>query len=209
MMRRRAFMMANGVNPIVIIGSASTSVATSITLPAGVLENDVVVVMSGRNDSAPCSTPTGYTSRKTESTGTLTSKMSTKVMGVSPDSTVAGLDLNGVHLAVVLRNVDTSSPLDTSVLSNTGKFDPANPSAITTTTNAAFLLIGALINHDAAITAPTGYTTAVSSLTDGAEPFIILAYYPVAVDIGTHDPGAFSDAGNLDHVTYTAAFRRA
>jgi len=211
MIRRRASIIGNGRNMIRLIGYVADAEVSSLTLPAGIVESDIVVVVGGYLGGTSPATPTDYTSLKTQTATSIGARMSRKIMGPTPDTTVSGLDATDtIHIAAIFRNVDTTTPMDATTLSNSGNFNPANPGSITTVSDGSLIVIAAMINHDAAITPPSGYSVIAGSLRVGAqEPYLVMAYNPYPVSPGAHDPGAFSDPGNLANLTFTAALRRA
>lgn len=209
MIRRRGYLIASDKPRILVVGANSGVDVTTLAMPSGAQEGDVAVVFSGRNDAVSCSTPTDFVSLKTQSQSNLTSRLSRKIMGPSPDSAVNGLDALGNHVVVVLRNVDQATPMDATPLSTPSTNGPADPPAIDVSTIGAMILIGAVRSGNDVITPPTGYTVLESAVDGGYNKFVVLAYKSSPANPGTHNPSAFSDPGNGPCVSHTAAIRRA
>lgn len=162
-----------------IAESDSINSPYTLTLPGGLQENDLVIIVSGWASTSD-GTPgvSGYTQiTELYSNDTRDANMSVdyKFMGATPDTTasVTAVTAAGSHgsssIAFVLRGVDTTNPFDVTSTTATGTntATPDNPS-ITPTTSGAWVLATALCTQpngtsDASV-ALSGYSNVVTSL---------------------------------------------
>jgi hypothetical protein len=98
--------VAGAIPQISYIGQTQ-STTTSITLPAGLQENDLVVIASASDGTAQ-TLPVGYTNGQNGNQG-VQYRWSYKFMGATPDTTATGLSPTSVHIAFAFRGV--SGPL--------------------------------------------------------------------------------------------------
>jgi hypothetical protein len=96
-----------GTIPQISLVGQSQSTTTSITLPAGLQQYDLVVIASASDGTAQ-TLPPGYTNGQNGNQG-VQYRWSYKFMGATPDTTATGLSPNSVHIAFVFRGV--SGPL--------------------------------------------------------------------------------------------------
>jgi len=96
-----------GVIPQISYIGQTQSTTTSITLPTGLQENDLVVIASA-SDATAQTLPIGYTNGQNGNQG-VEYRWSYKFMGSTPDTTATGLSPTSVHIAFVFRGV--SGPL--------------------------------------------------------------------------------------------------
>jgi hypothetical protein len=94
--------VAGTIPQIQYIGQTQ-STTTSITLPTGLQENDLVVIASA-SDATAQSLPVGYTNGQNGNQG-VQYRWSYKFMGVTPDTTATGLSPTSVHIAFAFRGV--------------------------------------------------------------------------------------------------------
>jgi hypothetical protein len=94
--------VAGAIPQISYIGQTQ-STTTSITLPAGLQENDLVVIASA-SDATAQTLPVGYTNGQNGNQG-VQYRWSYKFMGVTPDTTATGLSPTSVHIAFAFRGV--------------------------------------------------------------------------------------------------------
>ena len=186
---------------ITFVGSASTT-GTSITLPAGLLQNDVVVIC-GMSPSDGQNLPTGYTNGQNGQSNLVRYRWSYKRMGATPDTTASGLSSNSVTIAIVFRGVNTTTLLDvTPPAIATSDRDFANSPSITTTTNNSMVVSVAFQRQQQTLTAPTNFTLArAASRTNGA----VAAAYRLKTPAGAENPGDFGP-NTLDSEWVAATF---
>jgi hypothetical protein len=98
--------IAGTIPQISYIGQTQ-STTTSITLPTGLQENDLVIIASA-SDSTTQTLPAGYTPGQSGNQQ-VRYRWSYKFMGATPDTTATGLAANSAHIAFVFRGV--SGPL--------------------------------------------------------------------------------------------------
>jgi hypothetical protein len=207
-MRMMQFATATG-GVVEFIGATSSENSTSITLPSGLAQNDIVIVASmfdAFTGSAP-NLPTGYTAGSDSITESLffatwfaTWRWSYKKMGVTPDTTASGLTAQAdcAHIALAFRDVDGTTPLDvsppTSSIGSSGM--PVCP-AITMANTGVSVIIGFLDDDLASdTTAPTGYSLAINKTFGVANTggTIMAAYKQVSA--GTETPTIFGGTGS-------------
>lgn len=183
-----------GVLPIELVGTSTASTTTSITLPTGLQQNDLVVICSVA-DSSSQTLPTGYTNGQNGSSNSTEYRWSYKFMGSTPDTTATGLSNSSAHIAFAFRNVDTLNPLDVTPPSiSTATSGMPNPPSITTVTNGAVIVACGFLDDDSvsgSVTAPATYT-----LINAAEnSATVMAAYKTKDPAGTDDPAAFGGTG--------------
>ena len=199
------------VSAVTFIGSAQSTTGT-ITLPAGLQQNDLVIFASYRDD-ADTALATGYTNGQNGNTNTVRYRWGYKFMPATPDTTVTGLSATDViNIAIVFRGVNTTTPLDVAVpgaASNTTGM-PNPPSITTTTNNAMVVAIGYLDDDIITATAPTNFTLArTANYGSAGAGGTVMAAYRVKTPAGAEDAGVFGGGGNDAWVASTIALRPA
>lgn len=202
-----------------VSGTAVSGANVTLTLPAGMAENDMVLLVGGHalaHSATPADPPTtngpstgGYTAIVNSHTqngafDSITLGSWRKFMGATPDTSVVGLGdtlaADGtVYHAIVLRGVDLTTPVDaTAAMVRPGGTSPPDCPSITVVTVGAWVFaIGGCAVNDATVTAPTGYTgLAWSSVVDTNLCGLGFAYKE-ATATGAEDPGAYADVGAL------------
>jgi hypothetical protein len=193
---------------ISLVGSASGSAASaadvSVTLPGGVVQNDVVyaayAVVAANTDNNCVPITAGYTELADlfgRDSRDCDFGAYRKVQGSTPDSTAqfdSTLTNSGASVAVldVLRGVDTTTPEDATTTTATGANSGlADPPAITTVTDNAWVLaFGATTVALQATTPPTGYSNLISK-NNAAQVSIALASI-TKTPAGAENPGNYS-----------------
>jgi hypothetical protein len=190
---------------ITFVDSASTT-GTSITLPTGLLQNDIVVICS-MSPSTTTNLPTGYTDGQSGSSNSVRYRWAYKRMGATPDTTASGLSSNTVSIAIVFRGVNTTTLLDvTPPTRATDDRDEANPPSITTTTNNSMVVAVAFQREQLTLTAPTNFTLArTANRTTGT----VAAAYRIKTPAGAENPGIFGGGADSEWVATTFALRPA
>jgi hypothetical protein len=195
---------------IKFVGSVTTSTTTSITLPSGLLQNDIVFIVSFSDDTVQ-NLPTGYTNGQNGLSNSVNYRWSYKTMGVTPDSTATGLSSTSVHVAFAVRNVDTSVVFDnmspTITTSTTGM--PAPPQITTQTAFAKVITIGFLDDDIlTAVDTPINYDllTLTTYGTAGAGGTVMIAYR-TKIEPGLTTIDAFGGIGNDSWVGATFALK--
>jgi len=94
--------IAGAIPQISYIGQTQ-STTTSITLPTGLQENDLVIIASASDGTAQ-TLPQGYTNGQ-NGNDAVEYRWSYKFMGATPDTTATGLSPTSVHIAFVFRGV--------------------------------------------------------------------------------------------------------
>jgi len=175
---------------------SSVSVS-SINLPNGLQENDIVIVCGFLDGGSPPATPTGYTSIASVSDAADTS-VSYKIMGATPDTTASGLTNadDCAYIAFALRYVDTTTPLDVTATTAIGGSGEPDPPSITPVSNNALILAIGHIDDDLLGTPnepPTGYTSLLFGDfgVPGTGGSYAVAYKTLAT-AAAEDPSAFN-----------------
>ncbi|MES3041869.1 MAG: hypothetical protein V4730_12065 [Pseudomonadota bacterium] len=153
--------------------SAISGADITLTLPVGLIQNDVVYVFVAANHASAIGTSSsGWTELRTPDLNSgvfdLRSQVLRKVMDVVPDLTIV-LTNDGTTadstaaVAYALRGVDTTTPEDatpTTVVDTTS--DSPNSPSITTVTDGAWVLsFGCTASYDTGVFKPTGYSNQV------------------------------------------------
>lgn len=182
--------------------STSSADTTSITLPTGLRQNDLVIICS-MSPSDTQNLPTGYTAGQDGTSNLVRYRWSYKLMGATPDTTASGLSINTVAIAIVFRNINTTTILDvTSPAITTSDRDDANSPSITTATNNSMVVSVAFQRQSATLTAPINFTLArTANRTNGT----VAAAYRIIPTAGAEDPGVFGP-GTLDSEWVAATF---
>jgi len=164
------------------IGSQVTG--SQINLPAGLQQNDFVLVVSAADTGTP-SIPTGFTSILQGNINSVGYMIAYKFMGTTPDTVASGLTNNGTttHTSLAFRNVSLSNPYSGGASVTTSDNTPLPTPVITTTNDSLVVLFGF---HDDDLVAsnvipPTGYTMAGASQSSSGGATVMTAYGAVAV----------------------------
>ncbi|MEO0215666.1 MAG: hypothetical protein ABIL14_01445 [candidate division WOR-3 bacterium] len=192
-------------------GFASDGGDVTITLPAGIQENDLVIVgySIGDGDNVDFDMAlltSGYTKVAdlfSDDTNDTNLGVFWKVMGATPDTSVVcdgqgGLNASVAGVCMVFRGVDTTTPMDVTPTTSTGinTFNP-NPPAISWVTSGSWTVIVGANGHSRGSTGtytfPTGYTT--NALSRGADD-----NYDTTIGIGYNpNPALPEDPGVMIH----------
>lgn len=209
---------------ITIVGTAEASAINdndvTITLPGGMMENDLVVVFGGfsavADSDPPGPTTAGYTSIS-DTTTTFKGNASYKFMSGSPDATVAcqggsfstfAGHMGSSYVATVYRGVDVTTPLDTAATTALNNSTNPNPSSITTTTDNALVIAcaGSGVN-DTSITAPTGYSNQVDINADDLIDSTVGMAGKIITSHGAEDPASWTNWSSGSWGCITIALR--
>lgn len=190
-------------------GSGSYSI--TMNLPAGVEENDIVVVFWSRwyYTSTLTVTTAGYTDLWTRSFGQVssydaTAKCSYKRMGATPDTSVtvsSDRDDRMVASLAVFRGVDTTTAIDNTVTDAVGYDTNPNCPAVTVITPGS-LVVAMASSFRSSVPNPAtlpGYTHYVQ--TGSTLSAIILG---TSVPVGVADPPAFTGFGYVSYDAWMA-----
>jgi hypothetical protein len=189
---------------IVYIGF-TTSTGSSITLPSGLQQNDVVIICTMSPTTTVTLPNTGWTSGQTGSSNTVRYRWSYKRMGVTPDTTATNLSGTSVTIAFAFRGVNTTTLLDvTPPAIATSDRDFANPPSITTSTNNAMVVAVAFQRENISLPAPTNFTLVTSqSITNGT----VAAAFRRKSPAGAENPAGFGGTADSEWVAATFALR--
>lgn len=154
---------------ISLVGTPTTGSATNggnltLSLPTGLAEDDVVYILHQASTGSVGSSYSGWTEI---GTGHARTRVWRKVMGASPDSSLA-LTVSGVAagstesnsaVCFAFRGVSTTVPEDATSTNASSTSTNPDPASATPETDGAWCLVLAGSNVlDAAITAPSGYS---------------------------------------------------
>lgn len=202
-----------GYKTISVVGSFTFSTTTSIDLPSGLQENDVVFIVGICNNGSFTSSPTDYTeviNFDLEIDGGLWYK----VMGSTPDSSASGLETSGYskgYIAFALRGLDVSEIFDsvTPTTANGTSGMPDSPSITPTSDNSSILTVGWLDDDVITATAPTNYTLIASqSVNPGDGSYATLMVAIRNLISSAEDPGVFGGSGTDYWVAYSLVLKR-
>ncbi len=231
-----AFTGVSGTNVAVTIGlrpkqTISTN-ANVLTLPSPSLQTDDVILVASVSDGGTLTTPVGYTTISSSTSGGPSYQLSYKrltsldlsnpteysVTGLTATGTIQGSpgvgETAGVsHIATVFRGVSTTGVgiATSNVLTGTGTPDP--PAITSDTVNFMSVAFGFLDDKSiTSITPPTNYTTAINQAvgTDptGTTQATIMSAYRSLSSVATEDPGTFNIGGSTDdYVAVTVGLR--
>lgn len=208
------------------IGSAENNVADAsvstitLTLPAGIAENDVVYVAyvassNGGADKNMAMTTTGYSELAdlfANDADECNLGVYRKLMGATPDSTAETATVatggvpKGAAVCHVWRGVDTTTPEDATTTTATAVNSaiPNSPSIITVTANAIVLSAVGSSQFDATVTAPAGYANQVDITGPDTRALAGIASKSIASP-GTEDPAAWTDITDAATEAWCAA----
>jgi hypothetical protein len=180
---------------------ADGSTNVTLTLPAGMQQDDVVYVFTGDARVHALSTSsTGWTDLGQEYGATYISLAAfRKVMGASPDTTFvldADLAIPLGAIGIALRGVHATPEDATMVQSNSAAAAPDNGSITTANDGALVIAVaaggGAGDTSDASVTAPTGYSNQVDANADLSTWALTLAFATKSVAVaGAENPAAW------------------
>jgi hypothetical protein len=201
---------------ITLVGTAEASNINgndaTLTLPSGMAQNDVVVVVGGHGHSGNAAgvTTSGYTELLDTGGGQCKLSVSWKRMGASPDTTAlcqgsGDSDDATCYVALVFRGVSTTSAIDASLTSTTGTGSPNSPS-ITTVTNGA-IVISCFVQavDDYTVLAPTGYSVQKDVARNDTSPITAGAAYKAIMPAGAENPGPWTASSSDNYVAATMA----
>ncbi len=196
---------------ITFINSAQSTTGT-LTLPTGLQQNDLVIVASYRDDTT-VALATGYTNGQQGLSNSVNYRWAYKFMPATPDTTITGLDsTNVIHIAMVFRGVNTTTPLDVTVpavATNTAGM-PNPPSITPVTNNSMIVAIGYLDDDIITATAPTNYTLArTANYGSAGAGGTVMGAYRRLVTAAAENPGTFGGGGDDAWVASTVALRPA
>lgn len=185
---------------ITLIGSNAASSTSTVGLPSGLLEGDMVISVTLEDVGTP-TTPTGFTSLGLNTGGAPSYQYSYKFMGATPDTEVTGLrsDTDTGHVVFVLRGVNPNNPFSGTGSVASGATGLPDPPAITTEYNNTMVLAIGLLDddQDTGISPPTNYTTINNFSFGSAESGgTIMTAYRIISGITSENPGAFTGTGN-------------
>jgi hypothetical protein len=192
---------------ILFVGS-TTSTTSSINLPSGLQPGDLVVIAVFNYLTRPA-TPTGYTLGQSAYINGVGYMWAYKIMGATPDTTAS--IVSGANMAMVFRNVNATTPIDSSASAISGTSGmPDCPQITTIKDRSTIVAIGFLANDVVASSVyfPKKYTLigAHQYGSSGTGGTIMAAYYnqPVA---GTDNPDVFTGTGTDFWAGVTFALR--
>jgi hypothetical protein len=207
------------------VGSASNFAANggdvTVTLPGGIAENDIVLVVGGHGNASGAAasiSTSGYNTLDTQaSAANYSGIIAWKRMGGSPDTTVTGTGGGDVssgvaYIAYVVRGVDTSTAIDATTTEATGTSGlPNSPSITTVTDDCMVITAGLFAVANGTLTPPAGYSNALTvsgSDTNGIDVVCASRIQP----LGAVNPagwGAILGDSSDDWVAWTVALRPA
>jgi len=203
---------------ISLVGTPTTkgSSGTTMSVPSGLQENDVVFVMLFSDWNTTPQAPTGFEVGQTGRGGSSAVDFGWfyKVMGATP---ITEVELTYTYaqytcgICFAVRGVDPSNVLDVSIpTKTTGSSGMPNAPAITPETNGAMILAMGFLDDDivSSPSAPSGFTMIKSHYeSNGSNYSTAMVAYKLWENTGEVDPGAFGGSGSDDWVGCTCALR--
>jgi hypothetical protein len=191
---------------IKLVGTPTSNVGTSMSLPSGLQQDDIVFIVSFA-DTETQSLPTGFTNGQNGEANSVDYRWSYKIMGPTPDTTATNLAGDGsVHIAFAFRNVDTNNIFDGSIPAiATAESGMPNPPAITTQNYRSKVIALGFLDDDslAAVSPPTDFTMISFATSNGT----VMAAFKTLENAQTINPAAFSGSGTDSWVATTFALR--
>lgn len=199
-------------------GTATDGNNTSVSLPVGTAQNDVVYCwhaygdLSDKNVQLVTSGYTELADLYANDTRDTNAGLYRKVQGATPDSTVSanggGNSSSAVATLVhVWRGADTTTPEDATTTTatgiNTGQADP--PSITTVTNDAVVLAFGACSADETVTNTPTGYSNLVTVDAVDAIRVTVVASSKSVATAGAEDPGVYTDLPTTTSFSWCAA----
>jgi hypothetical protein len=189
---------------IFLVGSSQSTGSTSITLPTGLAQNDLVFIMSTSNSASP-TLPTGYTNGQNGTNGNCRYRWAYKRMGATPDTTATNITSAAITIAFVYRNVNLTTIFNATASSATGGSGMPNaPTRTSTLNNCMFVALGFLADDAVTATAPANYTLVRTANYAGGTSMAAERLLAVA---GASDPAAFGGGGSDDWFAVQFALR--
>lgn len=193
-------------------GSDAAAADVTVTLPAGIAQNDVVygTGVNGGNvgDLDMAMVTTGYTELAdlfVNDTNDTNLGLFRKVMGATPDSTAvfSNLATNMVAVVEVLIGVDTGTPEDATTTTAAAASFPAvnSPSITTVTANAWVISVGGTTEPDVP-TAPTNYINLIH--VQGVADNVMMATREIASP-GAENPALYTGLAGQSTDSWAAA----
>lgn len=189
--------------PIAYVGSTSIVNSSNLTINDQVEPGDMVIVAS-HSTSTAVATPTGYTNGDNGTLNTVNYQWSYKFMGDPADTTITGLTAGAdvKHIAMVFRDINSTSPFYTTPVTTTGGTGAPDPGSVTVNdaTPLVMVAIGFLDDDNIAadVTPPDGYTITAVEQSSGT---IMGTYKRIDQGSGTNsteDPTAFGIGAGTD-----------
>lgn len=190
-------LSASGIG---VVGNATQNNGTSVSMPAGLQQNDVIFCAEA-SDSGPKAVPSGFIEITSGTNNSITYSISYSIMGSTPISSATGLSVDSRYVFTAVRGVNTSNILNTISAVASAASGMPNPPALTTTSDATLVFAVGFLDKDAATTVlpPEGFTlsgaTGRSVVTNGSVvgSSTMVAYRRFNEPV-TVNPGAFTAA---------------
>lgn len=187
---------------------------TDITLPGTPAENDIIVVVCGRDSSsAPSAILTsGYTSAFNGASGDASLQIAWKRMSSTPDSVVRIDALNGVGtptVVYVMRGANTTTAEDAAATS-AGVASGVDSPPITTVTDGAWVLSAGCVSDalvETAATAPSSYGNLITEQVNATRDATVVASWREITTAGAEDPGPYGGVGTTNSISVSWALR--
>lgn len=205
----RDYVFDTVLNPISFVGSSGATGSATLTLPAGIQQNDLIILIQGRDNAAPVD-PAGWTNLVTAAYSATTVGYSAcyLVAGATPPTTVtvSTTNTNDAAIAIVYRGVDPLAPIDVVSASAVGIAMPDAPSITPNFNGARVVAIGFIDDDNYVPTSPSGFGNLAyqSGTTLG---FTVMSADVLAFKGVTVDPGSFGGLGADDTVAYSIALK--
>lgn len=208
---------------ISLVGTASggntDGADVTISLPAGMAQNDIVLVTGGHANTNPSNAAAvstgGYTQLLEEHHLNACGMVAAyKRMGASPDTSVtcvggANASSAVAYTVMVFRGVDTSTAIDATTTSANGGSSQPNSPSITTVSDGAAVISAFVQRYDGAITAPTGYGDAVTVARTDTDKCCAGSAWKAVATAGAENPPQWTASSFLFWIAFSIALKPA
>ena len=213
---------SSGPSGITYVTGTTSQSSGTMTL-TGIQSGDVVLLFGATDSGNIGGNPTGWSDGTTNATGSQPDNDNVPDSAfyyiVSSGTSVSANNLTdpnsgAVYVMMAFRNVDNTTPFNTTTQEATaGSGDPNSPSITTTANGCMIVSVGFLDDDDSAsgTTAPSGYTlgpTQDTGANNGSGATIMTAYL-LQSTAGAVNPGGFSTPGDDAWKAYTIALNPA
>lgn len=186
---------SSGLSYVASSAGSGTSSRT-LTFPGGIQAGDTVLICASA--TAAISTPSGYTLWASTSSffpggGVTYGYVFSKVMGGTPDTSIAITAAFVSIVAHVWRGVDTATPMDVTPTTS-GTYDCPSITPVTAGAH-VIAFTGGGFNASVALSKPTGYDNDIQTNIYGTPDFVTNFYYTAAVASKAWGSGAENPAG--------------
>lgn len=189
------------VGPPTLVGATSAGLGTgspptALTLPSGLQQGDLVIVMIASDSATVPSLTAGWTNIYNSTSNSVGIRVAYKIMTATPDTTyttASGGGIANAGLALAYRGVNPASIFDatTTTATTATNSQPDGPSITTVTNNSLVLSLVAIDdNNNSSPVPPSGYS--LIAAVGQAGSVSVAAAGITKTTAGAENPGAYS-----------------